>query len=61
MSSSVAKPIIKQIKDNREALDFFENILLPAEDEIINMKMSQNEAKYPVEKAKGSAAKYDQL
>ena len=29
-------------------------------DEIINMKMSQNEAKYPVEKAKGSAAKYDQ-
>ena len=30
-------------------------------DEIVNMKMSQNEAKYPVEKAKGSAAKYDQL
>ena len=30
-------------------------------DEIINMKMSQNEAKYPVEKAKGSAAKYNQL
>ena len=30
-------------------------------DEIINMKMSQNEAKYQVEKAKGSAAKYDQL
>ena len=30
-------------------------------DEIINMKMAQNEAKYPVEKAKGSAAKYDQL
>ena len=30
-------------------------------DEIINMKMSQKEAKYPVDKAKGSAAKYDQL
>ena len=30
-------------------------------DEIISMKMSQNEAKYPVEKAKGSAIKYDQL
>ena len=30
-------------------------------DEIVNMKMSQNEEKYPVEKAKGSAAKYDQL
>ena len=30
-------------------------------DEIINMKMDQNEAKYPVEKAKGSAAKYTEL
>lgn len=28
-------------------------------DEIINEKMDKNEAKYPVEKAKGSAAKYD--
>ena len=31
------------------------------EDEIINRKMEQNEAKYPVEKARGSAAKYDTL
>ena len=31
------------------------------EDEIINSKMDQNEAKYPVEKAKGSAAKYTEL
>ncbi len=31
------------------------------EDEIVNMKMDQNEAKYPVEKARGNAAKYDQL
>lgn len=30
-------------------------------DEIVNMKMNQNEAKYPVEKAKGNFAKYDQL
>ena len=30
-------------------------------DEIVNMKMSQNEAKYPVEKARGKADKYDQL
>ena len=30
-------------------------------DEIINMKMAQNEAKYPVEKAKGSSAKYNQV
>ena len=27
----------------------------------LELKMSQNEAKYPVEKAKGSAVKYDQL
>ncbi len=31
------------------------------EDEIVNMKLSQNEAKYPVEKARGCAAKYDKL
>ena len=30
-------------------------------DEIVNMKMDQNEAKYPVEKAKGKNDKYDQL
>lgn len=31
------------------------------EDEIVNRKMEQNEQKYPVEKARGSAAKYDRL
>ena len=30
-------------------------------DEIIMNKMDKNEAKYPVEKARGSSAKYDQL
>ena len=30
-------------------------------DEIINAKMDQNEAKYPVEKCRGSNAKYDKL
>lgn len=30
-------------------------------DEIINMKMSKNEAKYPVEKSKGKSDKYDRL
>ena len=30
-------------------------------DGIINMKMTQNEAKYPVDKAKGKSDKYDQL
>ena len=31
------------------------------EDEIVNMKMDQNEAKYPVEKAKGNSEKYSNL
>lgn len=31
------------------------------EDEIINAKMDQNEAKYPVEKARGKADKYNKL
>ena len=31
------------------------------EDEIVNRKMDQNEAQDPVEKARGSAAKYDSL
>ena len=31
------------------------------EDEIVNAKMELNEAKYPVEKVKGSNAKYNQL
>ena len=30
-------------------------------DEIVNAKMEKNEGKYPVEKARGNAAKYDQL
>ena len=31
------------------------------EDEIVNMKMEMNETKYPVDKAKGNAAKYTEL
>lgn len=30
-------------------------------DEIVNAKMDKNEQKYPVEKARGNAAKYNQL
>ena len=30
-------------------------------DEIVNMKMAQNEAKYPVDKARGKSDKYDKL
>ncbi len=31
------------------------------EDEIVNEKMCKNEAKYPVDKARGKADKYDRL
>ncbi len=31
------------------------------EDEIVNMKMDQNEAKYPVDKARGKNNKYNEL
>lgn len=31
------------------------------EDEIVNAKMTKNEAKYPVAKARGNASKYDKL
>ena len=31
------------------------------EDEIVNMKMDQNESKYPVSKAKGKSEKYSNL
>ena len=30
-------------------------------DEIVNAKLDQNEAKYPIEKAKGNAKKYNQF
>ena len=30
-------------------------------DEIVNAKMDKNEAKYPVEKARGNSAKYNEL
>ena len=33
MSNSVASPIIRQIKDSREALEYFESVSLPDEDE----------------------------
>ena len=40
--------------------NLLDNLGLDA-DEIVNMKMSQNEAKYPVEKAKGKSDKYTEL
>ena len=41
-------------------VDMLDKLNLDA-DEIVNAKMDKNEAKYPVEKAKGSAVKYDKL
>lgn len=41
-------------------VDLLEKLELDA-DEIINAKMDKNEAKYPIDKAKGNARKYDQL
>ena len=41
-------------------VDLLDKLRLDA-DEIINEKMDKNEAKYPVEKAKGNAAKYNRL
>lgn len=40
--------------------DMLDKLGLDADD-IINMKMEQNEKKYPAEKAKGKADKYDRL
>lgn len=37
------------------------DVLKLDEDEIINSKMTKNEAKYPVKKAAGRSTKYDQL
>ncbi len=41
-------------------IDMLDRLGLDA-DEIINSKMDKNEAKYPVEKAKGKATKYDKI
>ena len=41
-------------------IDILDKLKLDA-DEIINAKMDKNEAKYPVDKARGNAKKYNQL
>ncbi|MCR5088652.1 MAG: nucleotide pyrophosphohydrolase [Oscillospiraceae bacterium] len=41
-------------------VDLLDKLGLDA-DEIVNRKMAKNEAKYPVEKAKGRSVKYDRL
>ena len=47
-----------------DVLVYSQNLLDKLEldaDEIVNMKLKQNEAKYPVDKAKGNAVKYTEL
>ena len=56
---------IQQVKEElADVLVYSQNLLDKLgfdADEIVNMKMAQNEAKYPVDKAKGKADKYNKL
>ena len=59
--ANLAKSIVIEAAELLECFQWCEDKLGLDADEIVNMKMDQNEAKYPVEKAKGSAAKYTEL
>ena len=56
---------LQHIKEElADVLVYSQNLLDKLEldaDEIVNMKMAQNEAKYPIDKAKGNAVKYTEL
>ena len=56
---------LQHIKEElADVLVYSQNLLDKLEldaDEIVNMKMERNEAKYPVDKAKGNAVKYTEL
>ena len=56
---------LQQVKDElADVIVYCRNMLDELgldEDEIVNEKMTKNEAKYPVELAKGSAQKYTEL
>lgn len=56
---------LQQVKEElADVLVYTQNLLDKLDlnaDEIVNMKMDQNEAKYPIEKAKGNSAKYTEL
>lgn len=56
---------IQHVKEElADVLVYSQNLLDKLEldaDEIVNMKMDQNEEKYPVDKAKGRSAKYTEL
>lgn len=56
---------INEVKDElADVLVYCRNLLDKLnldEDDIINQKMDKNEAKYPIEKAKGNSKKYNKL
>ena len=56
---------LQHIKEElADVLVYSQNLLDKLEldaDEIVNMKITQNEAKYPIDKAKGNATKYTEL
>lgn len=56
---------LQHIKEElADVLVYSQNLLDKLEldaDEIVNMKMEQNETKYPVDKVKGNAVKYTEL
>ena len=71
VGSKLKKGIKTLAKKDKEKADRVADVLVYSQnlldkleldaDEIVNMKMKQNEAKYPVDKAKGNATKYTEL
>ena len=62
ISSCTAGPVMAASEETETGYPTLQEVIDQLdEDEIVNAKMTQNEAKYPVEKARGSAAKYDQF
>ena len=59
--ANLAKSISIEANELLECFQWNEEDLQLDPDEIINAKLTQNEAKYPVEKARGSSAKYTEL
>ena len=56
---------IQQVKEElADVIVYSQNLLDKLEldaDEIVNMKMDQNEQKYPLDKSRGNSLKYDKL
>ena len=59
--ANLAKSIVIEAAELLECFQWSDTELELDADEIVNMKMEQNETKYPVDKAKGNAVKYTEL